>query len=46
MLAHLFPENCKIKQQLDHHSGTHQMREPAMNILVYMCVRIIFWPPL
>lgn len=38
MLAHLPLENCEVKQQLDRRSGTHQIRESAMNILVYVCV--------
>lgn len=45
MLAHLSLEKCNIEQQLDHHSGAHQIRESARNILVYVCVWIIFWSP-
>lgn len=44
MLAHLLPENCTIKQPLDHHPGPFQIRESAMNIPVYVCMDHILAP--
>lgn len=46
MLAHLSPKNCKIKQQLDHHRGTHQIRvcHEYPCLCVCVCVEHILAP--